>query len=152
KIENREAFEEQRVADVVARRQRHLVKGANARAMAAPATETLMTLITAGVLAYAGWRAMSGATTVGALVACMTALGMASQSLRQLANLQTVMAEGLSAARRLFAALDVEPEVREQAGAHALARGRGAIRFKAVDFAYRNGPPALEGVEVEAHA
>ena len=35
------------------------------------------------------------------------------QSLRQLANLQTVMAEGLTAARRLFAALDVEPEIRE---------------------------------------
>ena len=39
---------------------------------------------------------------------------MASQSLRQLANQQTVFAEGLSAARRLFTALDVEPEVRER--------------------------------------
>ncbi|MDP3659976.1 ABC transporter ATP-binding protein [Phenylobacterium sp.] len=152
KIENREAFEEARVAEVVARRQRHLVRGANARARAAPATETLMTLITAGVLAYAGWRAMSGATNVGAFVAFMTALGMASQSLRQLANLQTVMAEGLSAARRLFAALDVEPEVREEPGATPAPRGRGAIRFEAVDFSYRDGPPALEAIAIEADA
>jgi subfamily B ATP-binding cassette protein MsbA len=99
KIENREAYEEARVGEVVGRRQRHLVKGANARAMAAPATETLMTLVIAAVLAYAGWRSQSGAINVGAFVAFMTALGMASQSLRQLANLQTVMAEGLSAAR-----------------------------------------------------
>ncbi|HEY9216906.1 MAG TPA: ABC transporter transmembrane domain-containing protein, partial [Phenylobacterium sp.] len=101
KIENREAHEEARVAEVVRRRQQHLVKGANARAAAAPTTETLMTIITAGVLAYAGWRALSGATNVGAFFSFMAALAMASQSLRQLANLQTVMAEGLSAARRL---------------------------------------------------
>ena len=37
----------------------------------------------------------------------------ADQSLRQLANLQTVFSEGLAAARRLFAALDVEPEIRD---------------------------------------
>jgi subfamily B ATP-binding cassette protein MsbA len=41
---------------VVQRRQNHLIKGANARARAAPATELLMTLITAAVIAYAGWR------------------------------------------------------------------------------------------------
>ena len=49
---------------------------------------------------------------------------MASQSLRQVANLQTVFAEGMAAARRLFAALDVEPEVRERPGARPLPRGR----------------------------
>jgi subfamily B ATP-binding cassette protein MsbA len=150
KIENREAYEEARVAKVVARRQRHLVKGANARAFAAPATETLMTLVVAAVLAYAGWRSQSGAINVGAFVSFMTALGMASQSLRQLANLQTVMAEGLSAARRLFAALDVEPEVREAPGARPLATPDATIRFEGVSFAYDAGPPALTAVELEA--
>jgi subfamily B ATP-binding cassette protein MsbA len=150
KIENREAYEEARVAQVVARRQRHLVKGANARAFAAPATETLMTLVVAGVLAYAGWRSQSGAINVGGFVSFMTALGMASQSLRQLANLQTVMAEGLSAARRLFAALDVEPEVREAPAAHPLGAGEATIRFEAVSFAYGEGPSALDAVTLEA--
>ncbi|MET0293815.1 MAG: ABC transporter ATP-binding protein [Phenylobacterium sp.] len=151
KIENREAHEEARVAEVVRRRQRHLVKGANARAFAAPSTELIMTLITAAVLAYAGWRAQSGAMNVGAFVAFMAALAMASQSLRQLANLQTVFAEGLSAARRLFAALDVEPEVRERPGAPALPRGDGVIRFEEVGFAYADGPPTLSGVSFEVH-
>ena len=68
---------------MVRRRQNHLIKGANARARAAPATELLMTLITAGVLAYAGWRSLQGHMTVGAFVAFMFALGVASQSLRQ---------------------------------------------------------------------
>ena len=149
KIENREAFEEARVAEVVKRRQEHLVKGANARARAAPATETLMTLITAAVIAYAGWRSQSGGMNVGAFVAFIGALGLGSQSLRQLANLQTVFAEGLSAARRLFAALDVEPEVREHAGAPALRRGEATIRFTDVGFSYADGTQALTGVSLE---
>jgi len=150
KIENREAYEEERVAEVVRRRQNHLVKGANARARAAPSTELVMTLITAAVIAYAGWRSQAGGMTVGAFVAFIGALGLASQSLRQLANLQTVMAEGMSAARRLFAALDVEPEVREQPGASPLPRSEGTIRFEDVSFSYGGeGPPALAGISFE---
>ena len=150
KIENREAYEENRVAEVVKRRQKFLVKGANARARAAPATETLMTLITAGVIAYAGWRSQSGGMNVGAFVAFIGALGLASQSLRQLANLQTVMAEGLSAARRLFAALDVEPEVRERPGAKPLVITDGTVAFDDVGFAYSaEDRPALRGVSFE---
>lgn len=150
KIENREAYEEERVAEVVKRRQKFLVKGANARARAAPATETLMTLITAGVIAYAGWRSQSGGMNVGAFVAFIGALGTASQSLRQLANLQTVMAEGLSAARRLFASLDVEPEVRERPGAKPLVITDGTVAFDDVGFAYgAEDRPALQGVSFE---
>ncbi|MFZ3005619.1 MAG: ABC transporter ATP-binding protein [Phenylobacterium sp.] len=149
KIENRESYEEARVAEVVQRRQKHLVKGANARARAAPATELVMTLITAAVIAYAGWRSQSGAMNVGAFMAFILALGLASQSLRQLSNLATVMAEGMSAARRLFAALDVEPEVREQPGAAPLARGETTIAFEDVSFAYAGGPPTLRDVTLE---
>ena len=151
KLENREAYEEARVAEVVRRRQLHLVKGADARARAAPATELLMTLIMAAVIGYAGWRAHQGGMTVGAFVAFMAALGVASQSLRQLANLQTVFAEGMSAARRLFSALDVEPEVRERAGAPSLPAGESTLRFEAVSFAYgTDGPPTLSEVSFEA--
>jgi len=153
KIENREAYEEARVAEVVRRREKHLVKGANARARAAPVTELVMMLVTAAVFAYAGWRAQHGGMTAGAFVAFVLALGTASQSLRQLANLQTVFAEGLTAARRLFAALDVEPEVREAAEARALPHSQGAIRFEGVGFSYGgDGPPALSDIDFDVAA
>ena len=149
KLENREAFEEARVAEVVRRRQHHLTKGANARARAAPATELLMTLITAAVIAYAGWRSQQGAMSVGAFVAFIAALGIASQSLRQLANLQTVMAEGLSAARRLFAALDEEPQIRDRPDAGPLPRWVATITFDDVSFAYAGGVATLLGISFE---
>jgi subfamily B ATP-binding cassette protein MsbA len=150
KIENREAFEEARVAEVVRRRERFLVKGANARARAAPATELLMTLIMALVFAYAGWRSQHGGMSAGAFISFIAALGMGSQSLRQLANLQTVFAEGTSAARRLFSALDVEPEIRDAPDARPLGRARGELAFDRVGFAYGSeGPAALRDVALE---
>ena len=153
KIENRETFEEARVAEVVRRREKHLIKGANARARAAPATELLMTLITAIVFGYAGWRSQHGGMTPGAFVSFVGALAMGSQSLRQLDNLQTVFAEGMSAARRLFAALDVEPEIGDAPGARPIARANGDLAFENVGFAYgRDGPPALRNVELEVRA
>ncbi|THD67151.1 ABC transporter transmembrane domain-containing protein [Phenylobacterium sp.] len=151
KIENRETYEEDRVAEVVTRRQSHLIKGANARAFAAPSTELVMTLLTAAVLAYAGWRSQQGHMTAGAFVSFMAALAMGSQSLRQVANLQTVFAEGMAAMRRLFTALDVEPEVREHAGAGVLTLSGGAVRLEKVSFRYEgHGPAILNSVSLEA--
>jgi subfamily B ATP-binding cassette protein MsbA len=149
KIENREDYEERRVAEVVERRQTHLIKGANARAFAAPSTELVMTLLTAVVLFYAGWRSQHGHMTAGAFVSFMAALAMGSQSLRQVANLQTGFAEGMAAGRRLFAALDVEPEVRERPRAAALSLSEGSIRFEDVDFRYDDDRPTLSGVSLD---
>ncbi|MEI6281832.1 MAG: ABC transporter ATP-binding protein, partial [Alphaproteobacteria bacterium] len=151
KVNNREAEEEARVAAVVARRQVHIIKGANARAYAAPATEALMMVITAGVIGYAGWRARTGGMNGGEFTSFIVALAAASQSLRQLANLQTVLAEGMIAARRLFASLDVEPEVRESSDARALAlKGDFTIRFENAAFAYEaGGTQAVDGVSLE---
>jgi subfamily B ATP-binding cassette protein MsbA len=150
KIEGREAFEEARVGDVVARRQGFIVKGANARAAAAPATEAVSTVVTALVIAYAGWRAQAGAMSLADFMAFLVALAAAGQSLRQLSNLQTVFSEGFAAARRLFAALDVEPEIKDAPRARALERGPCEVRFEGVSFAYREDAPALTGVDLIA--
>jgi len=151
KMENREAFEEARVAEVVGRREAHLIKGANARSTAAPATEAVMTLLTAGIIAYAGWRAIHGGFGLDNLTVFLTAVAMASQSLRQVANLQTVMGEGLAAAARLFQALDIEPEIKDASTAAALPRAEGRIALAGVRFAYGPEIPALDGVDIEAN-
>jgi subfamily B ATP-binding cassette protein MsbA len=148
KIENREAYEQQRVAAVVERRQQHLISGANAKATAAPFSEALMTLVTALVLAYAGWRAGHGGMNIGALVAFMGALAMAGQSLRQLANLATVMGEGLTASRRLFAAMDIVAEVGDAPDAAMLSEPARGVRLDDVSFAYGDDAPALDHVSL----
>jgi len=150
KMENREAYEEGRVAAVVDRRQRHLIKGSNAKAMAAPATEAFGAIITAGVFLYAGWRASTGGMTAGVFTAFLLALGMALQSLRQVANLQTVFSEGLTAARRLFEQLDVAPTIVDPADAKALPAGDSTIALDHVTFSYGAEIPALSDVSLAA--
>jgi subfamily B ATP-binding cassette protein MsbA len=149
KIDNREAFEEARVAAVIERRQKHIIKGANARGAAAPITETTTIFITAAVLLYAGWRASHHAHETGQFTAFMGLLLMASQSLRQVANLQSVFAEGLTAAARLFASLDVKAEVGDRPGAKPLRLTEATVRFEAVCFSYAPGTSALENVSLQ---
>ena len=148
KIENREAAEEARVGEVVARRQRHVIKSADARAFAGPASNLVAMIIVAAVMAYAGWRAQNGGMTVGAFAAFIGLLMAAGQSLRQVTNLQTVMTEGLTAARRLFDALDIEPEIREAPDAQPLPRGPAEVRLDGVAFAYGKAEPTLRDVSL----
>lgn len=145
KIANQESFEEQRVGAVIERRQAHIIKGSNARTMAAPATELLTGLLLAGLLAYVGWRSLHGGMTAGALLSFLTALGVAGQALRQLAGLQGAFSQGMTAARRLFAALDIRPEIVSAPDAAELPVQIGPIRFVEARFAYGDAP-VLDGV------
>ena len=152
KIENREAAEQSRVGEVVARRQRHVIKSADSRAFAGPFSNLVAMVIVAAVMAYAGWRAQDGAMSVGAFAAFIGLLMAAGQSLRQVTNLQTVMTEGLTAARRLFAALDIQPEIRETPDAAPLAHGPTTVTFDHVSFAYatpaEGGQPTLSDISL----
>ena len=148
KIENREAAEEARVAEVVARRQRHVIKSADARAFAGPFSNLVAMIVVAAVMAYAGWRAQSDAMTVGAFAAFIGLLMAAGQSVRQVTNLQTVLAEGLTAARRLFAALDISPEIRQAETPQPLPPGAVTIGFDHVSFAYSQAAPTLADISL----
>ncbi len=147
KISNREAAEEARIGSVIDRRQGHLIKGANARTMAAPATEVLTALLIAALLAYAGWRAQSGHMSAGTLFSFLIALATASQGLRQLAGLQGTFSQGMTAARRLFVALDVEPEIVDTPGALSLPTDFSAITFDHAGFAYGASATVLTDVD-----
>ncbi|MGZ3297529.1 MAG: ABC transporter transmembrane domain-containing protein, partial [Asticcacaulis sp.] len=152
KISNRETAEEARVDDLINRRQTHLIKGSNARSMAAPATEVLTGFLVAGLLAYAGWRAHTGHLTASMLIGFIGAFMTASQNLRQLAGLQGTFSQGMTAARRLFAALDIEPEITEAAGAKTLSRDFKAVTFNHAGFGYSATAPVLKDVSFTARA
>jgi len=151
KMENRERAEEANVAAVIDRRQRHVIKGADSRAFAGPASDIIAYSIVAAVIGYAGWSASQGEMSVGSFAAFIAMLMLAGQSLRQLTNLSTVLSEGMTAARRLFEALDIQPEIREQAHPQDLAHGPVTIEFEDVHFAYNTASgsvPTLNGINL----
>jgi subfamily B ATP-binding cassette protein MsbA len=160
KMENKEAFEEARVANAIARRQKHIIAGGDARALAAPVSEMMVMVMICVVIAYAAWRIQLSAThlgpftinpiTAGSFTAFLAALMTSNQSLRQLANLQTVMSEGLVAAKRLFATLDVQPQIKDPAEPFALPLGQALVRLEDVGFSYGPDAVVLDGLNLEA--
>ncbi len=63
--------------------------------------------------------------------------------------MSTVIGQGLVAGRRLFAALDVEPEVRDSPNATVLNLTDATLSLEAVSFSYDGPTPVLDGVDLE---
>ena len=147
KVDNREAFEQERIAEVIARRQTHIIKGANIGASVAPAIEVIMSWVIAGAIVYVGWRISQGRLLLGDLFAFFGALLMAGQALRQLANMQPVFIQGLTAAERIFAVMDTRPHITDAPNATPLPMPARGVALSHVDFSYRGSDEAtLENV------
>ncbi|MDA0262250.1 MAG: ABC transporter ATP-binding protein [Proteobacteria bacterium] len=147
-----EGYETDRARQVIAERLRSMFKVVRTRALATPFVETLSGLAIAAVIYYGGTRIVSGETSPGTFVSFLGALIMSYQPLRSLANLNTALQEGLAAAQRIFAHLDVQPAIQEAADAVALVVKNGEISFKEVWFTYDNGKAALKGLSFDVAA
>lgn len=129
---------------------RFILKAARVRARSYPIMETLGGLAIAGVLFYGGYQVLHGETTVGKLIAFLTALVMAFQPMRSLASLNASLQEGLAAAQRIFTMIDYRPAIVDSPDSGPLKIEEGAIRYDDVTFSYGDGIPALRGVTIEA--
>ena len=141
-----EARETARASDAIEDRLRAIFKVVRTRALATPVVEALSALAIASVIFYGGSRVIEGATTPGTFFSFITALIMSYQPMRSLANLNAALQEGLAAAERVFALLDLVPDIREAPGAEPLEVAGGEVAFADVRFAYEAGKPALNGV------
>ena len=143
-----EQYEERRAAGLIERLFSLIDRGARTRSRASPMMETLGGTAIAIVILYGGHQVISGARTPGALFSFITALLLAYQPLKSLANLNASLQEGLAAAQRIFEVLDVEPTIRDRPGARPLRISGGEIRFDNVSFSYVPGAVAIEGVSL----
>jgi subfamily B ATP-binding cassette protein MsbA len=147
-----EGYETGRASAAVERRLTHLLKLVRTRAAATPVTETLGGVAVAIVILYGGYQVIDGITTPGTFFSFIAALVMAYQPLKSLANLNTALQEGLAAAQRVFALLDVEPDIADRPGTPALQITGGEIDLEDVSFTYRAGAPALRNVGLKVPA
>src|SRR6202035_4391635 len=147
-----EAYEERRAAGLFDRLFALVVRAGRARSRASPMMETLGGTAIAVVILYGGHQVISGARTPGALFSFITALLLAYQPLKSLANLNASLQEGLAAAQRLFEVLDIEPAIRDRQGAPPLRVTGGEIVFRDVRFSYQPQAVALDGVSLTVPA
>jgi ATP-binding cassette, subfamily B, bacterial MsbA len=141
-----EAYEESRAAALFGRIYRLVYRSFRTRARASPLMEALGGTAVAVVIAYGGYQVIDNARTPGAFFSFITALLLAYQPLKSIANLNASLQEGLAAAQRIFDVLDIEPEIRDRLDARPLVVAGGEIRFDDVRFGYQPHAVALDGI------
>ncbi len=111
----------------------------------------LIQLLVSIAMAILIWFALSpellAASTPGELVSFLTVAGMLSSPMRQLSGVNAVIQRGISAATSIFELIDTAPE--SDQGTHETARARGQIDFTDVSFAYQDGEPVLQNINLQ---
>src|SRR5712672_2364789 len=143
-----EQYEERRAAGLIESLFALINHGTRTRSRASPMMETLGGAAIAIVILYGGHQVISEARTPGALFSFITALLLAYQPLKSLANLNASLQEGLAAAQRIFEVLDIEPTIRDIPSAQPLRVVGGEIRFYKVRFGYVPGVVTLDGISL----
>lgn len=117
-----------------------------------PAAEIFAGLAVAGVIAYAGLRAVNEGQPPGAVFAFITALLLAADPARRLGQLKVNLEKAIVNAQMIYEILDMPERQRDRAGAGPLTVSNGAITFDGVDFSYGDGTTVLHGLSFEALA
>ena len=105
-----------------------------------PTMEFIGGLAAIGALWYGSSRIATGALDVGEFAAFMTAAFMMYGPIKKLSRVNASIQQAISAATRVFEMLDTHSEVRDKAGAPALAPLRQHVEFRDVGFAYLDEP------------
>lgn len=143
-----EAYERRRAEGAFERLYDLYMRATRNRARLDPILEVLGGMAVAGVIAFAGWRMLTGGGTVGTFTGFITALLMAAQPVRAVGTLNSVVQEGMAALERIYGLLDQAPQVVDRPGAQDLRPAGGRIELRGVGFAYEPGAAALAGIHL----
>ena len=127
-------------------------RAARISAITRPVMETLGGTVIATVILVGGSLVIEGTTTPGTFGSFIIALVRAYQPLKALASLNNLLQEGLASTQRVFAVLDIEPDIVDARNAKPLSVPGGEIRFEKVRFCYNPGVPAVADVDLIAPA
>ena len=102
------------------------------------ALTSVAAIATAFAYGIGGHLAISGELTVGTLLAITALLARLYGPLTAISNVRIDVMTSLVSFERVFEVLDLEPMVKNKAGARALTSNKGKVEFKDVDFSYPN--------------
>ena len=114
---------------------------------------TIAALATAFAYGIGGHLAISGAITVGSLLAITTLLARLYGPLTSLSKVRVDVMTALVSFERVFEVLDLEPMVRDRDAAKAITVARPSIEFDHVQFSYpKSTEISLASLELAAKA
>lgn len=101
------------------------------------------------VFAFGGLLVMRGELGLGTVVAFVALIGKLYGPASSLAGVHVDLVTSYAYFERVFAVLDLEPEIRDLPGAELLRHCRGAVAFRGVSFAYPGSAATLTDVSFE---
>jgi ATP-binding cassette subfamily B protein len=127
------------------------LQDARIRSRWTPVLDNLPRLGLALVLLLGGIMVIDGDTTVGTIVAFNSYVLMLQPPFRMLGMMIMMGQRASASASRIYEILDTSSDVRDPADPVDVEL-RGEVRFEGVRFAYPNGTPALDGLDLTVHA
>lgn len=129
-----------------------IMKATRTRSAVHPIMEFLGGVAIVIVITYGGLQVISGEQSAGSFFTFITALLLAYEPLKHIANLNAELQEKLAGASRVFALLEILPEIKDAPDAKAINLNKGEVTFKDVHFAYNETKSALNGISLEIAA
>ncbi|MCC9624321.1 ABC transporter ATP-binding protein/permease [Thalassospira sp. MA62] len=127
-------------------------KAQSVSARSSPIMETLGGAAITAIIIYGGGRVISGDSDAGSFFSFITALLLAYEPVKRLANINITLQAGLAASQRVFTVLDLEPEIKDAPDAKPLDVQGGNIVFDKVAFSYNKEITALSEIDLDISA
>jgi len=115
-----------------------------------PSIDFLNTLATAGVLAYGGYLAVTGAATVGVVTAFLLYVQQFFRPIQILSQFYTQAQSAFAGLERIFLLLDEPSKLQDAIDAIEMPPMRGEVTFETVTFGYTSNQRVLNGVSLHA--
>jgi subfamily B ATP-binding cassette protein MsbA len=128
------------------------LKDAKYRCMQHPLMEFIGGVAIALIIWFGGNEVIRGSATPGTFFAFLTALIAAYEPVKGVTRINSTIQQGLAAATRVFAILDIEPEIRDKKDAILLPPFISRIEFKNITFRYDDEPPVLNNINISVPA
>ncbi|MBW4662108.1 MAG: ABC transporter ATP-binding protein/permease [Drouetiella hepatica Uher 2000/2452] len=113
-----------------------------------PSIDFLNTLATAGVLAYGGYLAVTGAVTVGVVTSFLLYVQQFFRPIQILSQFYTQAQSAFAGLERIFQLLDEPSALKDAANAPEMPLIQGEVTFENVEFGYTSGQLVLKGVNL----
>ncbi|MFN6480353.1 ABC transporter ATP-binding protein [Nostoc sp. DedQUE07] len=116
-----------------------------------PSIDFLNTLATAGVLAYGGYLAVTGAATVGVVTSFLLYVQQFFRPIQILSQFYTQAQSAFAGLERIFLLLDEPSELKDAPDAIEMPPIQGEVTFSNVKFGYNPDRLVLKGVNLHAY-
>jgi ATP-binding cassette subfamily B protein/subfamily B ATP-binding cassette protein MsbA len=110
--------------------------------------DSLLAAGTALLVLMGAREVLAGRLSVGALTVFLAYLKDMYQPVQNMAQNLKELTSSRAGLDRVFAVIDVQPDIQDAPGARVLPSAAGEVRFENVSFAYDEGQPVLQGVNL----